>query len=383
MIDVTPTESPTAPPSDTPTETPTASPTEEPTAPPAHEPAAEAPAETSDVQEPGEVVLDATMEPQNVFAPPGSVAELEASVTNTGSADMEGGIVDFEVTEVVGDVTIVGIEGLELVDGTERPDEGCALVTPQRVECHTNETLAVGDTVTATFLVQLPGNVTETVVGDATLHVAGDNGGEDTVTSVLEVGPHDGYRFLVVTDPTSAEAAPGEVVDLTTTVANVGGEDVHGAGLDVDVPEGATIVGVDGQELVDGTERPDEGCALVTPRRLECHTEATLVAYDGYYVTTFQVRIDEDAEAGELGVVTARGVGDQGGKLTVDTAETVLTVTAGTGSDDGDDSGTDTGGAADGDDELPDTGTGRLPVLLAGAALLAAGGALLLHTRRP
>ena len=120
------------------------------------------------------------------------------------------------------------------------------------------------------------------------------------------------------------------------------------------------------------------GCALVTPRRLECHTEATLVAYDGYYVTSFQVRIDEDAEAGELGVVTARGAGDQGGELTVDTAETTLTVTAGSGSDDGDESGGDESvGAADGDADLPDTGAASLPVLLAFVALLAAGGAVM------
>ena len=342
-----------------------------------------------------EVVLEAVMEPQTVFAPPGSVVPLEATVTNTGTADATGGSADFEVT---GEATVAGIEGEEFVDGTERPDEGCALVTPQRVECHTGATLAAGESATVTFLVQLPDDMSETVVGDATLSVAGDNGGEATVTSRLEVGPHEGYR-LVVVPPEGVAGAAGETAELRTSAANTGSVDIDGASLDVEVPDGATIAGVTGLDLVDGAERPDEGCALVTPQRLECHTEQTLVAYDGYLELIVQVRFDDDAPAGELGVATIRVAGDQGGDDTVDTAEAPLTVTAGGGAETGGDNGSETGGDATGGTEaggdggelpntgspggeLPETGAARLPVLLAGAVLLAGGGALLLRTRR-
>ncbi|SDU86775.1 COG1361 family protein [Jiangella alkaliphila] len=326
-----------------------------------------------------EVVLEATLDPRNVFASPGSVVPLEATVTNTGTADMTGGSADFEVT---GDATVVGVE----------PGDGCEQVSPQRVECHTDAALAAGESATATFEVQLPDNVSETIVGDATLTVAGDNGGEATATSILEVGPPDGYH-LRVTAPASAEGAAAESVDLLTTVSNDGGIDLAGASLDVEVPDGATITGVTVPDLVPGTERPDEGCAIVTPRRLECHTEQTLIAYDGYYEATVEVLFDDDAPAGELGVATVRGAGDQGGDDTVDTAEVVLTVLEGGGTETGGtETGTETGGDGGtaggnelpntGGDELADTGAGRLPVLLAGAVLLAAGGALLLRTRR-
>jgi hypothetical protein len=168
-------------------------------------------------------------------------------------------------------------------------------------------------------------------------------------------------------------------------VSNYGTIDIDGASLVVEVPDGASIVDVTGPQVVSGTERPDEGCAIVTPQRLECHTEQTLVAYDGYYEALVEVLFDHDEPAGELGVATVRGAGDQGGDETVDTAETVLTVTTGGGSETG---GTETGGDGGnelpntGGDELADTGAGRLPVLLTGAVLLAASGALLLRTRR-
>ncbi|MBB5788396.1 hypothetical protein [Jiangella mangrovi] len=311
-----------------------------------------------------EVVLEATLEPEIVFAAPGSVVSLEATVTNTGTAEMTGGSADFEVP---GDASIVGVE----------PGDGCEQVSPQRVECQTDATLAAGESATATFEVQLPGNMSETIVGDATLHVAGDNGGEDTVTSQLEVGPHEGYR-LVVVPPEGVSGEAGGTAALPVSLANTGSVDIDGASLEVEVPDGATIAGA----------TPDEGCTVVTPQRLECHTAETLVAYDGYYEVTVQVRFDDDAPAGELGVATIRGAGDEGGDDTVDTAEATLTVTAGGGGTETGDGGTDggTGGGTElpntGGDELADTGAAQLPVLLAGAVLLAAGGALLLRTRR-
>ncbi len=320
----------------------------------------------------GEVVLEASLEPYDVFAPPGSVVPMDATVTNTGTADMTGSSTTFDVTG--DDVTITGIEG----------GDGCEQVSPQRVECHTDATLAPGESAMTTFLVKLPDRMAEVVVGEATLHVTGDNGGEDTFTSLLEVGPPDGYR-LRIGAPASAEGAAGETVDLLTTVSNYGGIDIDGLSLDVEVPDGATIAGVEGLDLVAGTERPDEGCAIATPRRLECHTEQTLIAYDGYREVVVEVLFDDDAAAGELGVATVRGAGDQGGDDTVDTAETVLTVTTGGGTETGGDGGTAGGNELPntGGDELADTGAGRLPVLLAGAVLLAAGGALLLlRTRR-
>ncbi|SEE21667.1 hypothetical protein [Jiangella alba] len=329
------------------------------------------PEPTAEATPAGEVVLEATLDPQNVFAPPGSVVPIDAAVTNTGTAEMTGGSASFDVTG--DDVTIAGVEG----------GDGCEQVTPQRVECRTDAALATGETATATFLVQLPDRMAEVVVGEATLHVVGGNGGEDTVTSVLEVGPPDGYH-LRVTAPASAEGAAGATVALLTTVSNDGSVDIDGVSLDVDVPAGATVVGATGLD----------DCDVVSPRQLRCHTDQTLVAYDGYLEATVQVRFDDDAAAGDLGVATIRGAGDQGDEDTVDTAETALTVTAGAGAETGGYGGTASGGGTEagtdggtelpntGGDELADTGAARLPVLLAGVVLLAAGAVVLLRTRR-
>lgn len=328
-------------------------------------------------QEVGEVVLEARIDPERYFAKPGSVVSLATSATNVGTADMVGGIVDFEVPERA---SVIGIEGQDFVDGDERPSEGCALVNPQRVECHTAATLTPGDTAEATFLVQIPEEMSNVVLGDAVLYVAGDNGGSDTAKSFLEIGPHDGFR-LTVTAPKSVEGAPGDVIEFFTTVANPGSEDILGGILDFEVPLGATVIGIQGQELVDGTDRPDEGCARVTPQRVECHTKATLPAYDGANTATFEVKIDDGIPAGQLGVATTHAEGDNGGDETVDTAETVITVSSDSGADGADDSGTETGddtgaetGDKSGEDGLPDTGTEELPAALAAIGLLIIGG---------
>ncbi len=340
---------------------------------------------TSSAAPEGDVVLEAAFD-GGILAPPGAEVELSATTTNTGTADMVGGTVDFEVPD---GVTITGAVGQEFVDGTERPDEGCALVTPQRVECHTNSTLAVGDTAEATFLLQLPDDVYDTLLGNAVLHVAGDNGGEDTVETDISVGP-PAQAWLNVSATPEVEGAPGEVLQIGTDVMNVGGEDVVGADVDFEVPEGATVVGIVGQEIVDGTERPDEGCALVTPQRLECHTNATLVAYDGVSEATVEIRIDDDAPAGELGVATLRIEGDNAGSGGAETVVTVVDDGSGDdgaengGAESGDDGGAESGTESGGDgDDLPDTGAGSTTLALVTAGMLLLGGAAIaLRSRR-
>src|SRR5690606_41651740 len=95
-------------------------------------------------------------------------------------------------------------------------------------------------------------------------------------------------------------------------------EDMVGGTVDFEVPEGAEIIGVAGQELEEGTERPAEGCALASPQHLVCGTQATLPA-GASNEATFEVQIADDAAAGELGVAVTSVAGDNGGEASAET----------------------------------------------------------------
>ncbi|WP_116948668.1 LPXTG cell wall anchor domain-containing protein [Jiangella endophytica] len=314
------------------------------------------------VLEPLEPDLVATLGPDfDIAAPPGAGFDQILEVTSLGG-DMAGGSIDLTL---VGGVTLTGITGLDLVDGGARPDEGCVVVDAQ-VQCHTNATLAQGATTEITFHLLMPATAERSKLGDATVTVTGDNGGtaSDTQAVYLDVDP----RVLEVTATPSVAGAAGDVVEIVVDAANGGPIGVASRVVDLVVPEGATIVGVEGFELVDESTWPDEGCALLSPRQVECARTSPPLLTGEAEQWTIEVRLDDDAATGELGAaqLTYRG-GDEFYE-----AETVVTVTAG-------------GGTASGGDgeELPDTGTSSTTVALAAVALLLAGGAAMtLRSRR-
>ncbi len=313
------------------------------------------------VLEPLEPDLVATLGPGfDIAAPPGAAFDQVLEVTSLGG-DMTGGSIDLSL---VGGVTLTGITGLDLVDGATRPDEGCVVVDAQ-VRCHTNATLAQGATTEVTFHLLMPETAERSKLGDATVTVTGDNGGKasDTQAVYLDADP----RVLDVTATPSVAGAAGDVVEIVVDAANGGPIGVGSRIVDLEVPEGATIVGVEGFELVDESTWPDEGCALLSPQRVECARTSPALLTGEAEQWTVEVRLADDAEAGELGVaqLTYRG-GDEFYE-----AETVVAVTGG---------GTASGG--DGE-ELPDTGAGGTAVTMLAAVLLLAGGAAMtLRTRR-
>ncbi|PSK98707.1 LPXTG-motif cell wall-anchored protein [Haloactinopolyspora alba] len=355
------------------------------------------------------VALDVTADEQ-VRAAAGDVVEISNAAANTGTEAIEGGIVDFEVPE---GAEIVGVVGQEIQEGTERPAEGCALETPRKLVCGTQGTVSPGQVNEATYEVKIADDAATGELGVATTLAEGNNGGSDSAETVITVA-EEGVALDVTADE-QVEGAPGDVVEVNTVAEHVGTEDLVGGIVDFEVPAGAEVVGIVGQEFVEGTERPAEGCALVTPQRVECHTEATLAAGDSSKAT-FEVKIADDATAGELGVATTLAEGDNGGS---DSAETVLTVagteeptqeptseptteptaeptaeptsepteeptaepTAEPTSEPTDDTGA--AGTESGEDDLPDTGSSSTSALLAAAGLLLVGGAAVaLRARR-
>src|SRR5690606_15898830 len=238
------------------------------------------------------VALDVTADAQ-VEGEPGDVVEIATKVEHVGSEDLVGGTVDFEVPE---GAEIIGVAGQELEEGTERPAEGCALASPQHLVCGTQATLPAGASNEATFEVQIADDAAAGELGVAVTSVAGDNGGEASAETVITVA-EEGVALDVQVDE-SVRAVAGEVVEISGTVNHTGTEDMVGGTVDFEVPEGAEIIGVAGQELAEGTERPAEGCALASPQHLVCGTQATLPA-GASNEATFEVQIADDAAAGE------------------------------------------------------------------------------------
>lgn len=317
-----------------------------------------------------DVALELTA-PATIEGAAGDVVEIETGVRNDGPDDLVGGTVDFEVPA---GASVVGIKELELQGGTERPVEGCALVNPRHVACHTEATLPAGESNAAIFQVQLGASATGEL-GAAVLEVAGDNGGSATAETALTVAGTDGDEVeLELSAPESVEGAAGEVVEIETRVRNAGPGDLVGGSVDFEVPAGASVVGIKELELQEGSERPVEGCAQVNPRRVECHTEATLPAGESN-AATFEVRYDEGVDAGELGTAVLVVEGDNAGSAT---AETTLTVT---GEPDPSPSPTEDGEDGDGGGDLPDTGAVDLAWLGLAAGLLGAGAAAVASRR--
>lgn len=245
----------------------------------------------------------------NVFGPPGATLEVNAGLSNMGGQDMDGWSTDFSVPD---GVTITGIVDGDIVDGTERPDEGCALVTPQRLECHSNDTVAISDSVDTRFEITLDDDASGEL-GVATFTVTADEGGTASAeTSIRAVD--DEVVIEAFLDPGDYEGAPGSSFEQTTRITNTGAVDMVGYSVDFFAGGLVAITGVTGLELVDGTARPDEGCALTDVGSIECHTNATLAAGDTAEVT-FELRLPETAQYATLGDTYVTVAGDNGGEF--------------------------------------------------------------------
>ncbi|RIQ20529.1 LPXTG cell wall anchor domain-containing protein [Jiangella rhizosphaerae] len=305
-----------------------------------------------------EVVIEAFLDPGDFEGAPGTTFEQTVRISNTGAVDMVGYSLDFFAG---GGVTITGLTELELVDGTERPDEGCVLTDVGRAECHTGATLGAGETTEVTFQLRLPETADYASLGDTHVHVFGDNGGDfsDVAMVGLDV---DTTSLLDVSATPEVAGRPGQVVEIVMEATNVGPVDAAARKADVEVPAGATVVGVNGFAV--GEIPPELGCLQESPRQISCTRDTVIVPGDTEELT-FQVRLDDDAPAGELGVATLTDSGYGG---TYET-QTVVTVTAADGAETGDDDGGAAGGGAGGHDgeELPDTGTSSTTVAADGA----------------
>jgi LPXTG-motif cell wall-anchored protein len=309
-----------------------------------------------------EVVIEAFLDPGDYTGRPGTDFEQTVRISNTGAVDMVGYSLDFFPG---GLVTLTGISGLDLVDGAERPDEGCVTVPAGPtgasidVECHTDATLAAGETTEVTFQLRLPETADYATLGDTHVRVAGDNGGEfsDVAIVRLEV---DNTSLLDVSATPEVAGRAGEVVEIVMEATNVGPVSAAARKAELEVPAGATVVGVAGYEV--GEIPPELGCVQETPQQISCTRDA-MIAPGETEQLTFQVRLDDDAPVGELGIATLTDSGYGG---TYD-AETVVTVT-GAGDDDG--------------EELPDTGTSSTTVAVAALGLLLAGAVVTLRARR-
>ncbi|TDC52575.1 LPXTG cell wall anchor domain-containing protein [Jiangella ureilytica] len=313
----------------------------------------------------GVVDLEVAFDPLiGITAPPGADFEHTVRIRNVGNTAMAGASIDFQPGQgvTVTGVSATGLSGLELVDGTERPDEGCAVVDTH-VECHTNATLAAPGTAEVTFQMRMPESAPSTGLGDTTVRVIGDNGGDGA--DATSVGLDVDLRMLDVTATPSVSGAAGDVVEIVVTARNNGVVPVTGRLAELAVPAGATITGVEGLDVLDEMTWVDEGCVQPTPQEASCLRLDSLAPGD-VEEWTFQVRLDDDAPVGELGVAALHYEGYSEDYE----AETVVTVTG---------AGDDTGG--DGE-ELPDTGTSSTTVALAAMGLLLTGAVVALRARR-
>lgn len=292
-------------------------------------------------------------------APPG--AAFDQTVEVSYNIGVPGFTIDFTPAE---GVTVTGVTGLELVDGTDRPGEGCVIAETGHLECHT---VPDGGPFEITVHQRMPETAEHPTLGDASVHVVGDRGGEasDTATVSLSFDP----RMMEVSATPSVSGAAGDVVEIVLTARNNGMFSVAGRIAELTVPAGATISSVDGLEILDEMTWVDEGCKLWTPQRVECLRLDSLAPGDTEE-WTFQVRLDSDASAGELGVAAMNYDAWAEDYAT----ETVLTVT---------EAGDDDGGAGGDGEELPDTGTSSTTVALVAMGLVLAGAAaMMLRSRR-
>ncbi|SDU71643.1 LPXTG cell wall anchor domain-containing protein [Jiangella alkaliphila] len=317
-----------------------------------------------------EVVIEAALDPGDYEGAPGTTFEQTARVTNTGAVDMVGYSLDFFAG---GLVAITGITGLDLVDGTARPDEGCVLVDIGRTECHTGATLAAGDSTEVTFQLRLPERAEFASLGDTHVHVFGDNGGD--FSDVAEVGlAIDPTKLLVFSAPTSMSIPAGRTVaGVEFKADNVGAVYAAARRTVLEVPDGVTIVDVLGYDVVDEITPPESGCVLETPRRAACYRD--VIETGNGDIMQFELRLDADLPVGELGVATLTSTG-HGGEYDGEILMSIYDL--------GDDGGA-TGADDDGGDgeELPDTGTSSTTVALAALGLMLAGAAAMtLRARR-
>ncbi|WP_158564379.1 LPXTG cell wall anchor domain-containing protein [Jiangella anatolica] len=307
----------------------------------------------------GEPDLTAAIGPDfTASAPLGAAFDQTVKVYN--NAFVPGFTLDF--TPAPG-VAVTGVTGLDLVDGTERPDEGCVIAATGRLECHTPSPEMGPFEITVHQ--RMPEHAEQSWLGDASVHVVGDRGGQASDAAAVYVAFD--RRAMEVTATPSVTGAAGEIVEIVLTARNDGIFGPKGRIAALTVPAGATIASVEGLEILDEMTWVDDGCVLWTPQQVECIRGAALAPGDTEE-WTFRVQLDTDAPAGELGVaaLTYNAWGEDF------EAETVVTVTGG--------SGDETGG--DGE-ELPNTGTDSTTVAVAAFGLLLAGAAAMaLRARR-
>ncbi len=228
-------------------------------------------------------------------------------------------------------VSITGLVDGEILDGAERPDEGRALVTPKRLECHTDDTLGYHENVDTWFEITVDADAPVGVLGPITYTVTPEEGEPQTAEADVTVVEPIEPELLVELGPDFDIAAPpGAVFDQVLEVTTLGSAMVGGT-IDLTLVGGVTLTGITGLDLVDGT-RPDEGCAVVDAQ-VQCHTNATFVQGSTTEIT-FQLRMPETAERTNLGDATVTVTGDNGGSgsdtqtVFLDVDPRVLEVTA-------------------------------------------------------
>ena len=215
-----------------------------------------------------------------------------------------------------------------------------------------------------------PGATVTLVVGEDTL-------GEATVAEdgTWSIAPSADAPIGVRFDATVSQDAAGEVQEVV--VSDLG---ITAPAVTITAPEdGAEVAG---DVVITGTAFPGSDVALTIEGTVAGADEPTTrssAAADAAEAWTGDFAIDDNGAwtftpaeaipAGEFTLTAAASVADGDPELTTSEASVSFTVVA----DDNGDSG-DAGGTDDGNDDLPDTGSSSLPLILIGAALLLAGG---------
>lgn len=191
-----------------------------------------------------------------------------------------------------------------------------------------------------------------TTLGDGSFRVVGNGGVTDTARfAVRSAGEQSGgYDWEAV--GTSAEGARGETVDVKVTVRNNGPAGAKGV-VTVTAPAGTEIVGV------------PKGCTVSQDKRASvCDGGDAVVPVGGKAEGVFRLKITGSVT--KSGTVAVKGKGGKDTNPRNNVAPLKITVTGGGG----------------GGDELPVTGASVGIVAGLGAALLLAGGVLLVLGRR-